>query len=75
LTSIYNQASSRLKGENPKYRRLSVRECTRIQTFPDSFVFHYRNVADGYRMVGNAVPVRMAEALARKIAEDLGEGE
>ncbi|MGF3498655.1 MAG: DNA cytosine methyltransferase [Candidatus Methanosuratincola sp.] len=38
-------------------------------------MFHYRNVADGYRMVGNAVPVRMAEALARKIAEDLGEGE
>lgn len=60
------------EGENPKYRRLSVRECARIQTFPDSFVFHYKNVADGYKMVGNAVPVRLAEALARAIMEDLG---
>lgn len=59
------------EGESPKYRRLSVRECARIQTFPDSFVFHYRNVADGYKMAGNAVPVRLAEALARKIMGDL----
>jgi len=58
-------------GQNPKYRRLSVRECARIQTFPDSFIFHYKNVAEGYRMVGNAVPVRLAETLARKIKEDL----
>ncbi|RMG79061.1 MAG: DNA cytosine methyltransferase, partial [Bacteroidetes bacterium] len=29
------------------YRRLSVRECARIQTFPDDFIFKYENVADG----------------------------
>ncbi len=58
-------------GKEELYRRLSVRECARIQTFPDNFVFHYDQVADGYKMIGNAVPVKLAEALAIKIMEDL----
>ena len=53
------------------YRRLSVRECARIQGFPDDFIFYYKNVADGYTMVGNAVPVKLAEELAKKIKKDL----
>lgn len=53
------------------YRRLSVRECARIQTFPDEFVFQYKNVAAGYKMIGNAVPVRLAEVLARQIKREL----
>jgi len=57
--------------KDPKYRRLSVREAARIQTFPDNFIFYYKNVADGYKMVGNAVPVKLAEAIARKIYLDL----
>jgi DNA (cytosine-5)-methyltransferase 1 len=59
------------KIEKPVYRRLSVRECARIQTFPDDFVFYYQNVAHGYKMVGNAVPVKLAEILAKKIKLDL----
>ncbi len=59
--------------ENPKYRRLSVRECARIQTFPDDFVFYYNNIAKGYKMIGNAVPVKLAEVLAIQIKEDLKE--
>jgi DNA (cytosine-5)-methyltransferase 1 len=58
-------------GKEHLYRRLSVRECARIQTFPDSFKFYYKNIADGYKMIGNAVPVRMANALAKKIFTDL----
>ena len=53
------------------YRRLSVRECARVQTFPDTFKFYYKNIADGYKMIGNAVPVRMANVLAKKILSDL----
>ena len=53
------------------YRRLSVRECARIQTFRDSHRFLYDNVADGYKMVGNAVPVNFATALARTIMSDV----
>jgi len=52
------------------YRRLSVRECARVQTFPDNFLFVYKNVADGYKMVGNAVPVIFAEKLAHAILRD-----
>ncbi len=49
------------------YRRLTVRECARIQTFPDDFIFHYTKVAAGYKMIGNAVPVAMATVLAKSI--------
>jgi len=55
------------------YRRLSVRECARIQTFPDDFIFKYKNIADGYKMIGNAVPVNFAYYLAKQIYEDLNE--
>ncbi|MFL2819276.1 MAG: DNA cytosine methyltransferase [Candidatus Puniceispirillales bacterium] len=54
-----------------KYRRLSVRECARIQTFPDDFVFFYEQVADAYKMIGNAVPVKLAEALGVEIKSQL----
>lgn len=53
----------------PLYRRLTVRECARLQGFPDSFIFHYTNVDDGYKMIGNAVPVPLAKAIAEKIKE------
>ena len=53
------------------YRRLSVRECARVQTFPDSFLFDYENIADGYKMIGNAVPVNFAKALGSSIYAQL----
>lgn len=58
-------------GKEALYRRLSVRECARIQTFPDEFIFKYQNLNDGYKMVGNAVPVNFAYYFAKKIYEDL----
>ena len=58
---IFNQAKLHL------YRRLSVRECARIQTFPDDFVLHYDKVTTGYKMIGNAVPVALAKFLAENI--------
>lgn len=54
-------------GREHLYRRLSVRECARIQTFSDSFRFVYDKVADGYKMVGNAVPPRLAYHIALSI--------
>jgi DNA (cytosine-5)-methyltransferase 1 len=58
-------------GKESLYRRLTVRECARIQTFPDSYEFLYDRVADGYKMIGNAVPVEFASRLAAKIMMDL----
>lgn len=60
-----------VKGKEHLYRRLSVRECARIQTFPDSFIFKYNSIADGYKMVGNAVPVEFARRIAEKIYIDI----
>ncbi len=60
-----------IPGKEHLYRRLSVRECARIQTFPDTFIFKYRDVADGYKMIGNAVPVEFARNIALKIMRDL----
>ena len=51
------------------YRRFSVRECARIQTFPDGFRFIYHDVCDGYKMVGNAVPPRLGRAIALSVKE------
>lgn len=53
------------------YRRLSIRECARIQTFPDDFIFEYKNLAAGYKMIGNAVSVNLSYALAHAIAKDI----
>ncbi|MFI3287841.1 MAG: DNA cytosine methyltransferase [Rikenellaceae bacterium] len=58
-------------GYEDEYRRLTVRECARIQTFPDDFKFIYEDVADGYKMIGNAVPVNLAYAIAMQIKKDI----
>ena len=54
-----------------QHRRLTVRESARIQGFPDSFIFKYQNVNDGYKMIGNAVNVDFANILADSIRKSL----
>ena len=59
--------------EDQFYRRLTVREAARIQTFPDDFIFHYKNVLDGYKMIGNAVPVDLGRAIAQSLKHHVSE--
>lgn len=54
-------------GQEHLYRRLSVREAARIQGFPDDFTFLYTSLNDGYKMIGNAVPIPLAHVLAKQI--------
>lgn len=61
------------EGSEDLYRRLTVRECARIQTFPDDFIFHYDNLTAAYKMIGNAVPVNFAFILAESIKQQLAE--
>lgn len=78
--SIHPQAPPMIKVENDKrifapgqenlYRRLTVRECARIQTFPDDFIFYYNSLDAGYRMIGNSVPPNLSYAIAKKIYSD-----
>ena len=48
-------------------RRMSVRECAIIQTFPDNFIFE-GSMASMYQQIGNAVPVLLAEKIAADIS-------
>ena len=56
-----------VKEKENLYRRMTVREVARVQGFPDSFEFIYENVDDGYKMIGNAVPVNLAYEIATAI--------
>lgn len=52
-------------------RVVTTRECARIQTFPDWFVFHPAKW-HGNRMVGNAVPPLLARAIGDHLIKLLG---
>lgn len=48
------------------WRRLSVRECARLQSFPDSYNF-ITSASTAYKMIGNAVPPVMAWHIASSV--------
>ena len=56
-----------VEGKEHLYRRMTLRECARLQTSPDDFEFIYTNVDDGYKMMGNAVPVEFTKLMASAI--------
>lgn len=47
---------------------ITARQAARIQTFPDQFTFKGGLMAAG-KQIGNAVPVKLGEALLRHIGE------
>ena len=53
-----------------KKRRMSVRECALIQTFPLDFEFS-GSIGSMYKQIGNAVPVLLAEKIAKEIKKEL----
>ncbi|MCM1076383.1 MAG: DNA cytosine methyltransferase [Bacteroides sp.] len=59
------------EGYEHLYRRLSVREAARVQSFPDDFKLIYNDLNYGYKMVGNAVPVNLAFHVAMQIKKTL----
>lgn len=52
-------------------RLLTLRECARLQTFPDSFVF-LGNAASRIQQIGNAIPPILARTIAEHILESYG---
>ena len=57
-------------------RRYTIREIARIQTFPDNFIFiddSLRDIVAMYKVIGNAVPVKLAETIALAIKRQVFE--
>lgn len=56
-------------------RRLTIRECARIQTFPDNYDFVFKDnitnysvsASDAYKLIGNAVPPLLGFHIAKRI--------
>ena len=71
---------------NPRYflhpfqnRPFSLRECARLQGFPDTFLFtegsHEIDLVSGYRLVGNAVPPSLSRQFASMVRQFFRENE
>jgi len=56
-----------------EHRSLTIRECAKLQTFPDDFVF-CGSASEQGQLIGNAVPPRLATVIARTLAGDLQTG-
>ena len=52
------------------WRRLSIRECARLQSFPDDFVFPVA-ASEAYKQIGNAVPPVLAWNIANALYNSL----
>lgn len=61
-----------------KERRLTIRECARIQTFPDDYEFIVPSIndnksvtaSDAYKLIGNAVPPLLGYHIAKRLEDN-----
>ncbi|WP_019152448.1 DNA cytosine methyltransferase [Robertmurraya massiliosenegalensis] len=61
-----------------KQRRLTVRECARIQTFPDDYEFVWKknentnglSASSAYKIIGNAVPPLLGYHIAKRLEDN-----
>ncbi len=66
-----------IESKNKIQRRLTVRECARIQTFPDNIKFVIKNgknsisASEAYKLVGDAVPPLLSHKIIKKIEKIL----
>lgn len=68
--TVRANAKSRVHFHYCLERRLTVRECARLQTFPDTFAFPHA-ATPNIRQIGNAVPPVLAHAFAKSISKFL----
>ncbi len=66
--TIRANAKSRVHFHYKLSRRLTVRECARLQTFPDDFIFPF-SATTNVMQIGNAVPPLLAHHVGRSIAK------
>ncbi len=66
VAHLYKDGLMFIHPDSEQARSITVREAARLQSFPDDFEF-VSTMGNSFKMIGNAVPVKMAE----KIAEGL----
>lgn len=74
--SLENGGRNTHELKNLQERRLTVRECARLQTFPDDYTFvrkgkrgdiYNLSASGAYKVIGNAVPPLLAYSLAKRL--------
>lgn len=68
LAHLYKDGLRFIHYDSKQARSITVREAARLQSFDDDFEF-IGSQGDAYKMIGNAVPVKLAEAIAKAINE------
>lgn len=63
---LYKDGLRHIHPDSKQARTLTVREAARLQTFPDNYRF-ISSAGDNYKMIGNAVPPKFSEKLAKAI--------
>lgn len=58
------------QGEDKNPRKLTPRECARLQGFPDNFIIPVSNM-QAYKQFGNSVAVPVVRAVAKRIVEEM----
>ena len=78
LKSYFQKRRRQLKFKDSSsfdnYSILSVRECERLQTFPDGYCDGVSNT-QAYKMLGNSFTVEMIKCILSPIVEELEDGE
>ncbi|MDT4956126.1 MAG: (cytosine-5)-methyltransferase 1 [Acidobacteriota bacterium] len=73
LTCKCHSLSNGRYGHPEQDRAISLREAASLQSFNDTFIFHAHTQGHLASQIGNAVPVRLAEAVGRHIRNLVGE--
>ncbi|MFF3320744.1 DNA cytosine methyltransferase [Streptomyces sp. NPDC002889] len=70
ITARFDSFTRGRFGHPEEHRSITLREGARLQSFPDSFAF-LGNREDGARLIGNAVPPLLANAIGNSISASL----
>jgi DNA (cytosine-5)-methyltransferase 1 len=76
LSTVHGGKNTHELSKGLQERRLTVRECARIQTFPDDYQFIFNSdlgnlsSSEAYKLIGNAVPPLLSYNIAKRLEKN-----